>query len=74
MRYIHEKAKRAGRPPGEIWTTVRIIDSSKRAQIVADALPRLRNIGVDEVVVDTDWGVEGSAVEAYGVLSDGASQ
>ncbi|HXW81995.1 MAG TPA: TIGR03619 family F420-dependent LLM class oxidoreductase [Acidimicrobiales bacterium] len=70
---VREKAKRAGRAAGELWTTVRIIDSAKRSQVVADALPRLRDIGVDEVVVDIDWGVEGSAAEAYGVLSDGAS-
>ncbi len=70
---MRQNAKRAGRASGELWTTVRIIDSSKRAQVVADALPRLRDIGVDEVVVDADWGVEGSAAEAYGILRDGAS-
>jgi probable F420-dependent oxidoreductase len=71
---VRLNAKRAGRAPGELWTTVRIIDSSKRPQVVADALPRLRDIGVDEVVVDTDWAMEGSAAEAYGVLRDGASR
>jgi probable F420-dependent oxidoreductase len=71
---LREDAKRSGRAPGELWTTVRIIDSSRRPQAVADALPRLREIGVDEVVVDTDWNVDGSAAEAYGILRDGASR
>jgi probable F420-dependent oxidoreductase len=70
---LREDAKRSGRAPGSLWTTLRIIDSSQRVQVVADALPRLREIGVDEVVVDTDWGMEGSAGEAYGILSEGAS-
>jgi probable F420-dependent oxidoreductase len=74
MEKLRRDAKHSGRAPGELWTTVRIIDSARQPEVVAEALPRLREIGVDEVVVDTDWGVEGSAVQAYGILRDGASR
>jgi probable F420-dependent oxidoreductase len=57
-----------------LWTTVRIIDSAQRTGVVAGSIPRLREAGVDEIVVDIDWEVEGSAAEAYSTLSDGAGK
>ncbi|MDA8309616.1 MAG: TIGR03619 family F420-dependent LLM class oxidoreductase [Actinomycetota bacterium] len=63
-----EAALEAGRDPDALWTTLRIIDSATRADVVADALPPLAEAGVDEVVVDIDWATSGDAVDAFGAL------
>jgi len=65
---MRQEARRSGRGTHEIWTTLRIINSADRTNVVADAIPRLLDAGVDEVVVDVDWAVPGAAAEAYGVL------
>jgi probable F420-dependent oxidoreductase len=67
---MRQHAVRFGRDPDTLWTTLRIIDSAPRAQMVAESIPRLRDAGIDEVVVDIDWGGRGSAAEVYGALRD----
>ncbi len=64
-----EAALEAGRDPDALWTTLRIIDSATRAEVVVDALPPLAEAGVDEVVVDIDWATSGNAVATFGALS-----
>jgi probable F420-dependent oxidoreductase len=73
---MRQGAKRAGEGPRpeSLWTTLRIIDSAKRSAVVAASIPRLREAGVDEVIVDVDWEVEGSAAAAYGTLREAAEQ
>jgi probable F420-dependent oxidoreductase len=73
---MREVAKESGKDPryGSLWTTLRIVDSAKRVDVVARAVPRLREAGVDEVVVDVDWEAEGSAAEAYGALREAAGK
>jgi probable F420-dependent oxidoreductase len=70
MEKMRQHAGRSGRDPDALWTTLRIIDSASRAQVVAGSMPRLRDAGIDEVVVDIDWGASGSAAEVYGALRD----
>jgi probable F420-dependent oxidoreductase len=72
VEIMRDIAKRSGKGPHALWTTLRIIDSAQRTGEIAGSIPRLREVGVDEVVVDIDWGVEGAAAEAYGTLCDGA--
>jgi probable F420-dependent oxidoreductase len=64
-----DAAVRAGRHPQGLWTTLRIIDSATRTDVVADALVALAEAGVDEVVVDTDWATPGAAAEAFSALA-----
>ena len=64
-----EAALGAARDPAALWTTLRIIDSATRADVVADALPSLVGAGVDEVVVDVDWAARGAADVAFGTLA-----
>jgi probable F420-dependent oxidoreductase len=71
---MRESAKRTGRDPDALWTTLRIIDSAPRTAVVASSVPRLRDAGVDEVVVDVDWGVQGSPAVAYGTLRQAAAK
>jgi probable F420-dependent oxidoreductase len=71
---MREVAKRSGQSPDALWTTLRLIDSAPRTGDIAGSISRFREVGVDEVVVDIDWGVEGAAAEAYGTLRDGASK
>ncbi|MHB1986451.1 MAG: TIGR03619 family F420-dependent LLM class oxidoreductase [Acidimicrobiales bacterium] len=59
---------------GEPWTTVRIIDSASRLSAVASAIPHLSEIGVNEIVVDTDWSVDGSAQLAHDILREACDQ
>jgi probable F420-dependent oxidoreductase len=62
-------AERAGRAPGELWTVLRVIDSAADAEAVAAQLPRMRDAGVDEVVVDINWDEPGSAAGVFDLLS-----
>jgi len=71
---MREAAKRAAKGPDELRTTVRVIDSAQRVADVARSLPRLREAGVDEVVVDVDWGRPGAAADTYGTLHDWADR
>jgi probable F420-dependent oxidoreductase len=71
---MRESAKRTGRDPDALWTTLRIIDSAPRTAVVASSVPRLRDAGVDEVIVDVDWGGQGSPAEAYGMLRQAAAK
>ncbi len=67
-----DAAVRAGRHPEEVEelsTTLRIIDSATRIDVVADALEALAEAGVGEVVVDIDWATPGAAVQAFRVLA-----
>jgi probable F420-dependent oxidoreductase len=71
---MRESAKRAGRDPDALWTTLRVIDSATRNAVVAGSVPRLRDAGIDEVVVDVDWGVPGSPADACGTLRQAAAR
>jgi probable F420-dependent oxidoreductase len=61
----------AGRDPAGLRTVLRIIDSARRVEQVAAALPALADAGVAEVIVDTDWSVPGSAAAACSALRAG---
>ncbi len=65
-------AEDAGRDPSELRTTLRIIDSATRIDVVADALPLLADAGVDEVVVDVDWTTRDAAKSAFARLASAA--
>jgi probable F420-dependent oxidoreductase len=67
-------AQEAGRDPSELWTVLRVIDSALLLEQVAEMAPRFRDVGVDEVVVDIDWGKPGSAAETLGRLKMAASR
>jgi probable F420-dependent oxidoreductase len=49
-------AREAGRDPGALRTVLRIVDSAGRSDELAGALSGLERAGVDEVIVDVDWG------------------
>lgn len=65
---MHRAGQRCSKAPAQLWTTLRLIDSATRIAEVAAMLPRLRDIGIDEVVVDSDWSVRDAAKEEYNVL------
>jgi probable F420-dependent oxidoreductase len=69
---MRQLAEAAGRDPGSLWTTLRIIDSAPRIQTVAAELPGLAELGVDEIVVDIDWSAPGAATRAHDALRDAA--
>jgi hypothetical protein len=60
--------------PNSFRTTLRVIDSATRIEAVAQFLPRLRDAGPDEVIVDVDWKVAVAAANTYGSLKDGAGR
>jgi probable F420-dependent oxidoreductase len=66
-------AQQSGRGADTLWTTLRIINSAQRTNVVAEAIPQLVDAGVDEVVVDVDWDVPGAAADVYGSLRDRAA-
>lgn len=68
---MRQAAKAAGRDPVSLHTTLRIIDSASRIEVVSAELPRLAAAGVDEIVIDTEW-APGSAAKAHELLRDAA--
>ncbi len=68
VRELRFAAGRAGRPASELWTTLRIVDSATRIDVVAGMLADLAGAGVDEIVVDVDWASTGAAAEAHSIL------
>ncbi len=60
--------------PNSFRTTFRVIDSATRIEAVARSLPRLRDAGLDEVIVDVDWKVADAAATTYGSLKDRAGR
>jgi probable F420-dependent oxidoreductase len=69
---LRQAAKGTGKDPDALWVAVRIIDSASRMDVLAAVMPRLVEVGVDEVIVDTDWAVPGSAAAAHEQLRDAA--
>lgn len=55
VRRLRDAAAEAGRDPMELRVVVRIIESAGRAGDVAELLPAFEEIGVTEVIVDTQW-------------------
>jgi probable F420-dependent oxidoreductase len=51
----------AGRDPTRLRVVLRIVDSAGRSDEVARRLPALEAAGVDEVIVDLDWGGDPTA-------------
>lgn len=68
VRKMRVAAEGAGRDPRELWTVLRVIDSALLLERVIETAPRFREAGVDEVVVDIDWGKPSSAAEAFNSL------
>jgi probable F420-dependent oxidoreductase len=54
-----DRLRRAGARRGSDhaapWVTLRLIEASGRETAVAEQLPRLEELGVDEIIVDVDW-------------------
>lgn len=65
---LHDAAAAAGRPPGAMRVTLRIIESVGQAQRIAQSLPDLAAAGVDEVIVDADWSGDGDAEAVHAAL------
>jgi probable F420-dependent oxidoreductase len=59
-------AGEAGRDPAACEVVLRLVDSAGRGDELADALPRLADAGVDEVIVNVDW--EADAGDQYARL------
>jgi probable F420-dependent oxidoreductase len=51
------------------WTTLRLVDSVSGLDEIVESLPRLRDAGVDEIIVDIDWSDGPSAGETYARLA-----
>lgn len=62
-------AAQAGIDPEPLRVVLRIIESAGRSARVAAALPALRAIGVDEVIVDINWDRDQGPDEAFAALS-----
>jgi probable F420-dependent oxidoreductase len=62
-------AERAGADPDRLRTVLRIIDSTGRADVIAERLPALAAAGVDEIVVDVNWDAADGPAEAFELLS-----
>lgn len=62
---LRQAAEGAGRDSDALWVALRIVDSASRMDALAAMMPRLVEAGVDEVIVDTDWTVAGSAAAAH---------
>jgi probable F420-dependent oxidoreductase len=72
IEQLRRAADRTGNDPDALWVAVRIVDSASRVDTVAAMMPRLVEAGVDEVIVDTDWTVAGSAAAAHEQLDAAA--
>jgi probable F420-dependent oxidoreductase len=68
---VRQAAVAADRDPAGLRTVLRIVDSARRAELVAAAIPALSGAGVAEIIVDTDWSVPGSAAAACRLLRAG---
>jgi probable F420-dependent oxidoreductase len=69
---LRRAAEGTGKDPDALWVAVRIVDSASRVDTVAAMMPQLVEAGVDEVIVDTDWTVAGSAAAAHAQLDAAA--
>jgi probable F420-dependent oxidoreductase len=56
-------ARQAGRDAGPLAVVLRIVDSAGRSDEVAQRLPELHEAGIDEVIVDVDWGASDPAAD-----------
>ena len=70
---MRAEARTAGRDPAQLRVTMRTIGSAGNAETIARALPDLAAAGVHEVVVDTDWSVDGDEVRVLELLRDAAT-
>jgi probable F420-dependent oxidoreductase len=69
---LRQDAGRAGRDPDALRVAIRIVDSASRMDALAAVMPQFVEAGVDEVIVDTDWAVAGSAAAAHDQLRNAA--
>lgn len=69
---IREEAEAAGRDPSRLWTTLRIVNSANAVAVISRVLPALRDAGVNEIVVDTNWAHGDAPMEMYETLSRAA--
>jgi probable F420-dependent oxidoreductase len=64
----------SGKDQSTLWTTLRLIDSVQHLDEVVEALPGLRDAGIDEIIVDTDWGHADVGPEVHGRLREALSR
>jgi probable F420-dependent oxidoreductase len=62
-RTAQDAARSAGRDPEPFQVVLRIVESAGRATELAGRLPELAAAGVDEVIVDVDWGADDPGAE-----------
>lgn len=65
---MHAAAREAGRDPAGSRVVLRLVESAGRSDEVARALPALARAGVDEIIVNVDWG--GKPDEEYARMRD----
>ncbi len=70
---MRAEAVAVDRDPATLRVVLRIIGSAGRSEVVAATLADLRAAGVDEIVVDTDWGGDADEQHVIDRLRDAAS-
>lgn len=70
---IRDTADRAGRDPAALRMVLRLVESAGRHDEIAAAIPALRKVGIDEIIVDVDP-VDGDPVAVQGVLRAAAER
>jgi hypothetical protein len=68
---MRDAATAAGRDSSELEVVLRVVQSAGRADEMARQIPALAAAGVDEIIVDLDWGADLEAQHA--ALREGAA-
>jgi len=67
---MRELAEGQGRDPDALRTVLRVIESQGRTGDVVAQLGPMREAGVDEVIVDTDWSSADDEVRTFALLAE----
>jgi alkanesulfonate monooxygenase SsuD/methylene tetrahydromethanopterin reductase-like flavin-dependent oxidoreductase (luciferase family) len=61
-------AKTVDRDPAQLRAVVRLVESARAPELVAESIPALADVGVTDVIVDVDWATDGGAERTAAAL------